>query len=577
MLRASVLAAGLSLALVSTLAAQTQTLPRGFLNVEGSSSTGFPFNTANASHTWQWVYDSAQFDVCDRPIQINEIYVRSNLNAAIPNAFNFPSLEVTLSESPNDYQLASQNATFALNLGAGAAVVRPASPWTGGPVPAGVGTGTFIPLGITPYVYDPSSGQDFLVQLRLCGASPAWGTALDGQTGAAGVVRGNRYGNTTAATGCTALTRNFNNNEFVPIIRIDYTPIGASAEWESNSAAASMDFDSAVGPLCGPFILPRCVGSMVTANFNSSNIGQPWDLAYTLGAPIIPASMGGIVTAGGQIVNLNIASPTLGFLNGLTFAIPFGGFTLPFVLPPLGELDVQSIIIDPANPDGFSLSAAVCLQAVTPAASTIPGPALDDSAVVVTAGLAPTPPSCLSFPTIALYGAPYTQYSISSNGRVTMGPAANTSFGAAAVYGAAEPAFAGSLMDLNPAAGGNITIGVSGGALVVNYNAVSYFAQAGTSLTMSMSIDGSSNVVMSGMNYTAPTAARPAFIGVHPGGTATIEAGYPVTYVGSGSFVSSVAGNSHGLFGDLFTALLTDAGENLIFLYNGAGGYNVSF
>ena len=67
------------------------------------------------------------------------------------------------------------------------------------------------------------------------------------------------------------------------------------------------------------------------------------------------------------------------------------------------------------------------------------------------------------------------------------------------------------------------------------------------------------------------------FIGVHPGGAATIEAGFPTTYVGSGSFVSAAAGNSHGLFGDLFTGALTDPAETLSFTFNGAGGYNVSF
>lgn len=43
---------------------------------------------------------------------------------------------------------------------------------------------------------------------------------MDGQSGSPGLNLGNRYGHTSD---CMALSSNFNNNEFVPIVQIDYT------------------------------------------------------------------------------------------------------------------------------------------------------------------------------------------------------------------------------------------------------------------------------------------------------------------------------------------------------------------
>lgn len=223
----------------------SQSLPNGFLTTSGGSGSAYPFNTAGASHKWQWVYDSGQFAL-QASQTITQISVRALNQGAIPNAFSFPSLRVTLASSPNHYALgtppAGQDAVFANNLGADQTVVRAAAPFTGGPVAAG----SWVSLGLTaPFTYNPALGQDLVVQLEVCGATTTWGTTIDGRIGSAGTVFGNRYGN-IAAGGCTATTRSFNNNEYVPIVKIDYAPAGLSANFSatplSGPAALAVSF-----------------------------------------------------------------------------------------------------------------------------------------------------------------------------------------------------------------------------------------------------------------------------------------------------------------------------------------------
>ena len=207
----------LSFCLIGSVNSQsTQSLPSAWLNTPGSG-TGFVAN-ATADSVWQWHYDSAQF-LASGPITITEIYVRSTSGASVA-AFDFPSFEVTCASALTDYTTGSHSTTFAANLAADATVVR-TGPWVGGPVPASGGpTSTFIPLGLTtPFVYDPTTGNDFIIQIVKCGTNAIWGANMDGASGGAGTNGGNRYGFNGS---CTATTSTFSNNEFVPIVRIDY-------------------------------------------------------------------------------------------------------------------------------------------------------------------------------------------------------------------------------------------------------------------------------------------------------------------------------------------------------------------
>jgi len=223
----------LLLVAVSPLCAQMQTLPAGFLTTFGGAASSFPFNNAN-DHKWQWHYDSSNF-TATYPIIINQVYVRALNGATIP-AWDFTSVQVSMASSPTDYTVAGNgvqaghSTTFAANLNPDLTVVRPAAQW------AGTGVGGWESLGMTvPFLYDPSLGDDFVVQIEKCGTVTTWGMSIDGKSGTAGLNGGNRYGDTVS---CASATSTFANNEYVPLVRIDYTP--ASGLYSSFSHSGSL-------------------------------------------------------------------------------------------------------------------------------------------------------------------------------------------------------------------------------------------------------------------------------------------------------------------------------------------------
>jgi hypothetical protein len=205
-------------------AQSNQSLPAGFLNTTGTSSTAYPFNS-NTDHKWQWHYDSAQFTAMG-PITITEIWVRASTATATVAPFGISNFTVTVASSPTDYSLAGSGGLpghdpiFANNLNADQTIVR-SGPWNHpGAGPSGTAAATWIPFGLTStFSYDPTVGNDFVIQLESCGVLSTWATSLDGSTGAAFAVGGNRYGDISS---CSAPIFTFNNNEFVPIVRIDY-------------------------------------------------------------------------------------------------------------------------------------------------------------------------------------------------------------------------------------------------------------------------------------------------------------------------------------------------------------------
>ena len=217
------------------LAAQSnQTLPAGFDTVQGGSGTSFPFNQLTA-HKWQWHYANSNF-AQSGPIRITEIYVRALSTAQTVTAFDFPNLTVTLAAATTGYTTTQHDPIFANNLAPGAQVVR-SGPWTGGPVttPAGATSATWIPLGITaPFDFDPTSGADFIVQLEKCASVATFGGSIDGRSGSAGFNGGNRYGDINS---CSSVSSSFSNNEYVPIVRIDWIP--ATAQFGNYCTAAT--------------------------------------------------------------------------------------------------------------------------------------------------------------------------------------------------------------------------------------------------------------------------------------------------------------------------------------------------
>ena len=99
-----------------------------------------------------------------------------------------------MASSPTDYTIAGNTTqaghspTFAANLNTDLTVVRPAAPWVGG-----AAAWQWHAFGLTtPFLYDPTQGNDLVVELRKCGTNIVFGTSIHGQSGLAGVNGGNR-------------------------------------------------------------------------------------------------------------------------------------------------------------------------------------------------------------------------------------------------------------------------------------------------------------------------------------------------------------------------------------------------
>lgn len=341
---------------------QTQSLPNAWLNTDANGSSAWPVNQAT-DHKWQWHYDSGQF-LTQGPITITEIYVRAVNATATVAAFGFPSFVVTLSSSLTDYSVAGSgglpghSSTFAGNVGPDATVVK-TGPWSGGPVPPSGGpAATWIPFGLTgSFTYDASLGRDFLLQIEKCGGGVIWGASIDGPSGGAGTIFGNRYG---VNSSCVAAVSTLQNNEFVPVVRIDYVPGTLAAEYQVNQPGASADINGILGGTLSPATVHLGIGQTGAATLASVSIGVPWEVAIgTL--PLVGRSTGGLTTSDGQVINIDVTDPSLVFLWSLFASPPFANSQLALSFGAPASLSFQMAVLSPTAPSGFSLSQPVRL------------------------------------------------------------------------------------------------------------------------------------------------------------------------------------------------------------------------
>jgi len=129
--------------------------------------------------------------------------------------------------------------------------------------------------------------------------------------------------------------------------------------YQVNSPYASLTINGVASTGCLPAITNVPGGATVVVAFSSINLGFGFEAVISLG-PLLPAFGGALITANGQILNVNLAAPGLLFLNGGASPVfqPFpGNFTLSFVAPP-GPFtaSIQMAVADPIHPDGFVLS-----------------------------------------------------------------------------------------------------------------------------------------------------------------------------------------------------------------------------
>ena len=159
------------------------------------------------------------------------------------------------------------------------------------------------------------------------------------------------YVNNTGVTGAGGI-------QFTATIAV-YPP----PEYQTNSFAAGLNVNGVIGTQYMPATPTVPIGTMATLTLVSTGAGQPWDLG-TGAAPLVPTSAGAVTSSDGQIVNLDLADPTLSlwfnFLQGPTFP-PAILMSIPFSIPFATSISAQMIIVNPSMSSGIALSQATRL------------------------------------------------------------------------------------------------------------------------------------------------------------------------------------------------------------------------
>jgi len=512
---AAVLATSLVLGSLASGQCVQQSLPAGYETYTANYITFVPIASPN-DRRCQFIVDSTEF-AATGPIVIREIYLRCF--DAVQGGF-WPSVEINLASATHNYSDTTNNLlSFAGNLGPDLANVRPPSPWNPGPQ----SQRAWVPLGINAvFGFNPTLGNDLVVEFKRCGTGTPWthptyGTNVFDAKGPTTPTRAMSYYQSVAAGSCaTSVTPTASQTDFTNVILIDYYPVGGTAaDWQVNHAPASFDLDGNVqnGPCTGPIDYTVPGGDTIFANVNS-NLSNGWDLAFGFGFGV-PASGGGFTLPGnGDIVNVDFTTAP-SFLNNLSFAYPFAPFSLPFALAAPIPLDLyaQFVMLNPGAPAGFSLSALTQLH-LQPQVPSLPGPAGDDESLEVRFTRILGAPTSLPF-----YGNSYSRFNLVSNGRVMFGSTNNvccagTTLLAAATAALADSPFAAAAWsDLNPSAGGSITVdSPAANQVACHWVNVPYYGTA-TSNTLDLIFDAGASTVQ--FNYTA-LQAFPAAPGTSP-------------------------------------------------------------
>ncbi len=197
---------------------QSQTLPAGFDALDGSGSSTSPLGTS-AQNRWQLHYDSGEFVGATGAIVIQEVYLRVDENEGAVS-WDHPSFEVLMATATTDYQNGSHDTVFDNNLGPDRLVVRPGTQFAGS-----ANGGDWVPVGMTqPFQYDPTSGNDLIIQLRTCGTLTSGGFSMDTEVSSS-PIGGARYGHTSD---CGAASQNNGSDLVSFIVKIDYVPASPS-------------------------------------------------------------------------------------------------------------------------------------------------------------------------------------------------------------------------------------------------------------------------------------------------------------------------------------------------------------
>jgi len=362
--------------------------------------------------------------------------------------------------------------------------------------------------------------------------------------------------------------------------------------YQTNQPESSAILDGTLGTANSPgIVLGPPAGFVGLGLYTTLPSGalRPYDIWLTF-TPALPAATcsaagrqtaGGIRTAGGQIINVDLDAPGL-WLNG---GGPIPDFTQDHPGSRIVSLQApstpgfigsgQQAVLSPVQAaDGFFLSQP-CQLTVVCAPATTQGPAGDDSSVVVP----------LSQCAVPFYGTGYTEIFVSSNGRLTFGAADNGWQGT--VQNAQNgPPSVGFFTDLDPSSGGIIEIAVDPmdpQLLTVDYVGVPYHGSMDDA-TFVVAVDLlTGDVVMEALDLIMPNGTPATwgdqFLGISPGAGASDPGATTFSPGGMGSggpndMIYDCWSPSSLLGGGLPPSLLPGTLFRLHFQPTGQGGYD---
>ena len=132
--------------------------------------------------------------------------------------------------------------------------------------------------------------------------------------------------------------------------------------YQVNSAAASLTISGLPDPGgFAPIMKTAPINTPETLDLASSNVGFPFDVGVVVSVATVPSAF---ITPGNQVVNLNLTSPTLFFVNGgalpdlTNSSFPSATFQVPFMGSSPFSASTQAIVADPLSIDGFVLTHA---------------------------------------------------------------------------------------------------------------------------------------------------------------------------------------------------------------------------
>jgi hypothetical protein len=365
------------------------------------------------------------------------------------------------------------------------------------------------------------------------------------------------------------LTRNWNGTVHY-VVGAGPCPPLPTPTYQANQANATLDINGVQASAAVPATTSVCLNESVTLNVGSAS-PTAFDIAIAV-SPLIP-SPPGFVTPGRQVVNVNLADPSLFFLNNLTFP-PFVPFSQPLSSSTAVTVSGQMIMLDAGQMDGFSLSQGVQLAVTN--TTTVAGPSGNNVGSQVI--LMPSPvcgPASIPF-----CGTSYTDIHIMTNGRITFG-GADIDFSPTIQDALIDNPFVGFWTDLDTDPASTISVVATSTLVTVNFNNLVYYAEPGSSVSFSCSFDANGTVRLfnlTGINpnpltnsslpagdaqffglssgnlltatNTGPTTFGVGMSGTNPGGQSMLYDfwdGAPGTAPGSVGLVSSLQGPLQGI------------------------------